>query len=353
MAIDKLQFTKDWNSSTDFPTVETDETAVRRDMQLLHDETKNYLNGKVVPALDSVRNDLDAALREQDSTRHTHANKALLDTYTQTEADLKRAVEEAHEHENKDVLDGIAGVTQSLGDATDKVPSEAAVSKAIALAGGIPGGGVTGQVLVKASDAAMDTQWDTMTADRVGAVKKTGDTMTGNLTVERASYPQIHIKQSTVGSRVKLQNSGHSLMFEISPDSTDTTRRSLIVADSVQDASIQNAVQFAHTSDGKTTLYPIFHAGNKELISFSATATVGTNWTASGDYFYQDITVSGLLATDAPIVDINPGSDNAANLVYADCVGKVFRATASANSLRMWATEAISTAFPIQLKVVR
>lgn len=38
---------------------------------------------------------------------HTHANKELLDTYTQTEADLANAVSKVHEHGNKDVLDGI------------------------------------------------------------------------------------------------------------------------------------------------------------------------------------------------------------------------------------------------------
>lgn len=38
---------------------------------------------------------------------HTHANKELLDTYTQTEADLANAVSKVHEHGNKGVLDGI------------------------------------------------------------------------------------------------------------------------------------------------------------------------------------------------------------------------------------------------------
>ena len=38
---------------------------------------------------------------------HTHANKELLDSYTQTEADLANAVAKVHEHGNKDVLDGI------------------------------------------------------------------------------------------------------------------------------------------------------------------------------------------------------------------------------------------------------
>lgn len=38
---------------------------------------------------------------------HTHSNKALLDTYTQTEANLADAVAKKHEHSNKAVLDGI------------------------------------------------------------------------------------------------------------------------------------------------------------------------------------------------------------------------------------------------------
>lgn len=43
-----------------------------------------------------------------DSTiHHVHANKELLDSYTQTEADLANAVAKVHEHGNKAVLDGI------------------------------------------------------------------------------------------------------------------------------------------------------------------------------------------------------------------------------------------------------
>lgn len=82
-------------------------------------------------------------------------------------------------------------------------------------------------------------------------------------------------------------------------------------------------------------------------------ATVSTSWTPNGDYFYQDITVSGILATDNPIADILTGDDNAANMQYSDAICKVFRITTSANSIRVWATEEISIAFPIQLKVVR
>ena len=41
---DKYQFTKEWTNPSDFPTVETDESKVRSDAQLLHTETKNAIH---------------------------------------------------------------------------------------------------------------------------------------------------------------------------------------------------------------------------------------------------------------------------------------------------------------------
>lgn len=51
---------------------------------------------------------------------HAHLNKDLLDTYDQTNADLKDAVAKKHSHDNKDVLDGISAnrVTAWDGKAT-------------------------------------------------------------------------------------------------------------------------------------------------------------------------------------------------------------------------------------------
>ena len=91
----------------------------------------------------------------------------------------------------------------------------------------------------------------------------------------------------------------------------------------------------------------------KKASTATYTATVTTSWTKSGVYYYQDIAVSGIVANDTPVVDIVSGSDNAANVLYAEAICKVFRITTSANSIRVWAKEAINTAFPIQLKVVR
>ena len=47
MALTKLEYTKVWTDPDDFPTVETDETQVREDIQLLYDEAKDALNGLI------------------------------------------------------------------------------------------------------------------------------------------------------------------------------------------------------------------------------------------------------------------------------------------------------------------
>lgn len=50
---------------------------------------------------------------------HTHDNKALLDTYTQTETDLADAVAKKHDHTNKSVLDVITDVKVAAWDSAE------------------------------------------------------------------------------------------------------------------------------------------------------------------------------------------------------------------------------------------
>lgn len=52
MPLIPLSFTKDWTDPTDFPTIETDEAKVRADMQLLHNEVRDYINEDLIPTLE-------------------------------------------------------------------------------------------------------------------------------------------------------------------------------------------------------------------------------------------------------------------------------------------------------------
>ena len=65
---------------------------------------------------DSRLNALEAISGES----HTHSNKALLDTYTQTEVNLADAVAKKHEHTNKSVLDGVTAEKVAAWDAAEQ-----------------------------------------------------------------------------------------------------------------------------------------------------------------------------------------------------------------------------------------
>lgn len=80
---------------------------------------------------------------------HTHSNKALLDTYTQTEVNLADAVAKKHDHENKAVLDGITAekvaAWDTVSDKAAKSDLTAATNRVTALEDRI---GFDGDVLI-------------------------------------------------------------------------------------------------------------------------------------------------------------------------------------------------------------
>lgn len=51
---ERLSYTKDWNNASDFPTYEENETQVRADMQLLHNEVRDFINDKLIPGVENL-----------------------------------------------------------------------------------------------------------------------------------------------------------------------------------------------------------------------------------------------------------------------------------------------------------
>lgn len=89
-------------------------------------ESKNEIDAEidnVQNKLNSVENDLhqtNANVAENTRERHSHSNKALLDTYTQSNNDLSSAVYYKHNHSNKALLDTYNQTNANLKDAVDK-----------------------------------------------------------------------------------------------------------------------------------------------------------------------------------------------------------------------------------------
>lgn len=57
MELERLQFTKNWEDPADYPTYETSEMQVRKDIQSLYTEIQTYINEVLIPAMESLGNE--------------------------------------------------------------------------------------------------------------------------------------------------------------------------------------------------------------------------------------------------------------------------------------------------------
>ena len=76
----------------------------------------SHSNKSLLDTYEQTETDLADAV----SKKHSHSNKSLLDTYTQTESDLASAVADDHTHSNKDLLDTYEQTEADLADAVSK-----------------------------------------------------------------------------------------------------------------------------------------------------------------------------------------------------------------------------------------
>ena len=119
-----------------------------------HKVTASITDGTITKAklATEVQSDLDKA--------HEHANKALLDTYNQTNADIKDAVSKKHSHANAAELNKIATGDKAKWDATstkvDGIAKGATKVEASATEGNIKINGVETAIVTLATDEAVN-----------------------------------------------------------------------------------------------------------------------------------------------------------------------------------------------------
>ena len=88
-------------------------------------------------------------------------------------------------------------------------------------------------------------------------------------------------------------------------------------------------------------------------VSMYYTGSIPTGWSGSGPYT-KVVTLSGILATDHPIVDLAASSDYATAEEQIEAWGSIYKVNASAdNTLTFYATDEPTVAIPIQVRCIR
>ena len=83
------------------------------------------------------------------------------------------------------------------------------------------------------------------------------------------------------------------------------------------------------------------------------TATLDTNWSGSSAPYSKTVTVSGILATDTPIIDVVMSGTYSTDEARIEAWGYIYRAVCNNGSITFYATEKPTVSLPIQIKVVR
>lgn len=99
-----------------------------------------------------------------------------------------------------------------------------------------------------------------------GKVSKAGDTMTGDLTVEKDT-PRIRLVDTTNNFASRLETGNHfTYVTALNDPSSTQNYRALMVCDSDNDALV-GALKLRDKVDGTVNLYNVIHTGNKNLIT--------------------------------------------------------------------------------------
>lgn len=114
---------------------------------------------------------------------------------------------------------------------------------------------------------------------KIGAVAKSGDTMTGVLTVQNASYPDINLKNTGSGSSTTIRNSAHRTQIMSKEDGSNY--RSLTLCDKSATTNPADILQIEQIESGVSKAsYKVIHTGN--LANYVSVKSKVVEYTGTG-----------------------------------------------------------------------
>ena len=143
----------------------------------------------------------------------------------------------------------------------------------------IPTPDVSGQIDTHNTDTSAHADIrqtiDDLTAADVGAVSKSGDTMSGNLFIQK-TLPRVRLKCTGYYTETALESGGNSArLYSYNSSSSVLNGRYLEVCNSGAKSNMADALRFVNLSGGATTAnYAVYHTGNKPTAADVGAPTV-------------------------------------------------------------------------------
>ena len=114
---------------------------------------------------------------------------------------------------------------------------------------------------------------------KLGAVKKSGDTMTGNLSISGYLYPSVYLLPTYNSTTIRTVFEGSYVgasSFSSWEDSSGNNRRMLEVRNKAYQSDLNNAVLLRVCNDGTWASYRLFHAGMETPVPIANGGTGAT-----------------------------------------------------------------------------
>ena len=124
------------------------------------------------------------------------------------------------------------------------------------------------------------------------------------------------------------------------PDGADPVKAGNIDASAVETAKLKDkAVTMAKLAD---------HA-----VSVDYTVTLDTTWSGDAAPYTKEQTINGILAADAPLIDLAPSATFADAEKQADAWALIYRAVTAANKITFYAKAKPTVSIPLQIRCIR
>ena len=245
----------------------------------LEDPTASASLGAVAPTgfsgttVQAVLNSIASGVGTAVADAHTHSNKMLLDTYTQTNTDLADAVSSKHTHSNKSLLDTYTQTETDLADAVSK--KHAHSNKA---------------VLDKFSEVSGDPYYDGNPIGGGGG--GTWGSITGDIDDQSDLKNALDGKADTTDIPTDVSDLNNDLGFQTASDvSTAVATKSTVSWNQITGASGNTKIATITIDSTPTDIYAPSSGGGGGATSFAGLDDVSLSGTPSAGQIVQYTTV--------------------------------------------------------------